>query len=204
MNNYYSAYTGKQIDNSVLASHFHLNMEDLNKIDTSLLNTITALTIQVQQLTNDIITLKDKTLQIDSQFEIINQAITIVKTELSTHINEDLMKWQNVYNLEESVLNLQAIYANRILDTINTIDIENQAQDSGYLVTNGLGGRITLTKTIILLDVIQGVLSVNGENVWTSSGLGLGTVTKTYDVNDNDLITCQGLNTITFTPYIGG
>lgn len=126
-----------------------------------------------------------------------------LENDLQTHKDSDVIRWSEVYALENRVLTLEARESNVILDTENTIDIETQAQSSdGYIVTATRGGRVSFTATIALITIIPPVVYVNGTKVSSFDLLGLGTITDYVDVATGDVITCQGISSMTFTPYI--
>lgn len=126
----------------------------------------------------------------------------VLESELEAHRQTDLARWQEVANLKTMVLDLQAGIANKKLNSTQTIDIETQAQGRGYTVDNALGGRVNFSATSVLVSA--GTLLVNGIEVWSSAGLSLsiGPIKDSIDAQDGDNVTCTGMETITFTPYI--
>jgi hypothetical protein len=126
----------------------------------------------------------------------------VAETELEEHRQTDLARWQDVANIRQQLLDVQAQISNKVLDQTQRIDIEAQAQADGYTVVSTLGGRVSFSATSLLISV--GILYVNGTKVWSSAGLSLsiGPITDSYDVQLNDVVTCAGMETVTFTPYI--
>ncbi len=123
--------------------------------------------------------------------------------DLQDHKTADMSRWNEFYQLKKDFYDLKASIQNKALDTSSIVDIETDAQGAGYTVTNSLGGRVTFTDVIVLLDLIPGSVSVNGAVVWSGQALGVGTIEDHVDVQLNDVITCTGITSITFTPYIG-
>lgn len=132
----------------------------------------------------------------------VNTPAYATATALQAHKDADMLRWQEFYDLKAQFLDLQAGVQNKVLDPTQVVDIEAVSTSGGYTVTSLLGGRVTFTDTIVLLDLIPGSVAVNGVVVWSGQALGLGTVEDHVDVNDGDIITTSGMNTVTFTAYI--
>ncbi len=132
----------------------------------------------------------------------INDGVNATATAFANHIETDLGRWQDVANLRAEFYSLKSSIENKVLDTANVVDIETQAQGAdGYTVASPLGGLINFTTIAVLVS--PGTLSVNGVRVWSASGLSLlQEIKDAYEVEDGDVVTCTGMTSITFTPYI--
>lgn len=122
--------------------------------------------------------------------------------DLQTHIDLDLKKWGWVTSLRERVSDLEAGIQNKTLDRENGVDIAVLSTlPEGYLVNNALGGRIEFTAFNLLLSF--GTVSLNGNEVWSSSGisLALSGISDSWEVENGDVITTTGLTQCIFYPY---
>ncbi len=144
--------------------------------------------------------------EINGLLSAIETKITNLDTVVQNHKNADNSRWNSIELFKQEVYNFMAGVENAIPDPdpANTIDIESEAQGSGYTVTNSLGGEIHYKDVVVLLDIIPGKVSVNGEEVWNTDALGLGEVGGAWKVKNGDVITASGITSITFTPYISG
>jgi hypothetical protein len=117
------------------------------------------------------------------------------------HRSTDLRRWQEVADLRALVYELQAQIANKTTGV--PVDIKTPAATTaGYTVNNTLGGVVNFSATLLILG--SATLSVNGTEVWSAAGLSLlsQTYNDSYVVNNGDVVTTSGMNTITFTPYV--
>lgn len=120
---------------------------------------------------------------------------------LQDHKNADMLRWQEFYNLKADFLALKAGIDNKVLDPLNTVDIEAASTSGGYTVTNDLGGRVEFSDVIVLLDLIPGSVTINGTLVWSGQALGIGQVNDYVDVANGDVVESSGLTSIIFVPY---
>lgn len=135
----------------------------------------------------------------------------IDRAELQAHSDSDLTKISELFDafsaqisaLRSEIATLKASVQNKVLDQSGVIDIEEYAQGAGYQVTSALGGQITFTSPLVLLTG-TGTLWINGAEKWTNVRLtvALGASGDTLEVQQGDIVTCQGMSSITFTPYI--
>jgi hypothetical protein len=129
----------------------------------------------------------------------------VTESELQSHRQTDLARWQQVQTLQTTVQELQAQISNKVLDPTQKVTIA-----SNYVVKSTLGGLITYT-TQSLLGLLSTPASISvagpgGAQSWNSQGLGVlsGTITGSMNVSDGDSVTFTNMSTVTFTPYIAG
>lgn len=115
-----------------------------------------------------------------------------------------------ISNLQSQILNIQASISNKTINGQTAVDIKTQSQSS-YTFSNELGGRLVGqgVRTIGLLGITvlsTGTVSVNGVEVYNNTSLiGVGDAEiLNMDINDGDVITSSGMNTLTVTNYVAG
>lgn len=106
---------------------------------------------------------------------------------------------QQVYKNETDLADLKASVEGKILDSVNTVDIE---ASQPYTVTATLGGRVHYVGLNVLITTWA--LTVNDIAVRNGNLLGLGTTPGDYDVKNGDIVDSMGMTEITFTPYVAG
>lgn len=126
-----------------------------------------------------------------------NNPITVLRDTMS----------QNIFNLQQQILNINAARANKHIGTV-VVDIQTTTENGGYTVpaNDGLGGQIAYEGIDFLLGS-SGWVDVNGNRVYDYGGLlglKIGTSKEVRDVMDGDLIETGGLNSITYTAYVEG
>jgi hypothetical protein len=123
-------------------------------------------------------------------------------SDFTHHVDTDIVRWQGVADLRYMVYELYALSKLHTLDPLHTYDIlEDASSAAGYAVQSLNGGLLTFT-TVATLDA-PGQVYVNGELVWSAAGLSTQTQIKDYYlVPYGSLIKCNGINSLTLTPYI--
>jgi hypothetical protein len=143
----------------------------------------------------------------DYTFEGTNYSLFETIQNLQLHRDSDLARWEDFYNVKKEFLDLRASIGNKEPNEAGSVDILTSATGSGYTVSNSLGGQLSIVYSALLLA--SGSISVNGVEVWSSGGLGLGTTVTPYiDVANGDKITATksgltgGITALTFIPYV--
>ncbi len=173
-----------QSDVGKIKSDINVVQDDVTALNTA----VSAISQQLGELASRVTSAED--------------SIAITNDTLATHRNGDVARWQELSNLKADFYTLKNSIASKVLDTANTEDIEDAAQGDGYTVSNVLGGRVSFEAVIILIAIVPQQIFVNGIKIWDSAGLGLGTLRDSVEVEAGDVVTCSGMTSITFTPYI--
>lgn len=179
-------------------SSLQVNVSNLDGRLTSTESTTQNQEERLAEVENSYVTSTEVSTMISSGTE----GIYALESEFELHKNTDISRWQDLNDLKTQFYDLKASVQNKTLDTANQVDIERQAQGDGYTVTSTLGGRVNFTAVIVLISVIPIQVFVNDTLVWNSQGLGIGTITDSVEVENGDIVTCTGITSIKFTPYI--
>ncbi len=210
------------------AENFNMLAARVAKMDTTeggaLDDKITALTGRVINIENELTTLNDALTSLQTLTGQHTNAISTQTTTLAEqadtilalttnqgqiltwqeqHEETDYQRWMRYEATNTLVNDLMSAMQNKVKDTSNTVNIEAQAQSGGYTVNSSLGGVIDCSAVNILLSF--GDLMVNGKTVWSTQGLTLAItapIQHSEVVKDGDVITCSGMSSITFTPYV--
>ncbi len=184
--------------------NLYTDMADLYERMTAAENNINALNTSSAEMSEAVTALRTDMDSLMTRVDALESNLTTLNADFQNHRVTDYNRWIRTEQMQTDINTLKAQKLNKQRDNTQTVDIETQAQSqSGYTVTNSLGGEVDCSAMNVLLSF--GSLSVNGQEVWSSEGLTLSITTPIQHnqiVNDGDVITCRGMTNITFTPYI--
>lgn len=195
----------QEVENSIANSLLkYYSKSDIDSMFSSLVNKS-----DIIDLATDVNNLKNNSISIE-QDPIWNQEKEnyTQKSDLTTHINDDILRWQLYLDtdskLQQLQIQIQHILEGTVdvkLDSITTSIEENSI--IGFTVTNPLGGQIVGTAGTYLL-VGTGRIWINDILVFDNAGLSVGIGSKSYvqDVKQGDIIKSEALTSLTYTNYI--
>lgn len=133
-------------------------------------------------------------------------------SELSTHITDDVGRWNAVYEstnnrinqLVQQLSDLQLSVQNKVADVENAKDLVEDIGSSGTWTCDApLGGMLNGSAVVVLIGTSHA--EIGGKSIFDTRGLALlSTPVFSENVYDGDVLTWTGLTSLTFTPYKTG
>ncbi len=148
---------------------------------------------------------------VEFEMQIKDSVSNRISNTIDLHQAQDSVKFYDLFSqfnnrmnvLEANQLTFAAMLQNKALDPAQTIDIEAAAQDTGYVITNPIGGQVVVSYGAVLLGLGTCVVNQNAVQVFTNTGLlGLTGGSFVLDVIQGDRITTTGALTVEYIPYV--